>query len=645
MRKNYFFKATNIVLLLLFFTVLQIAQYTFVFHNIVLPTFWYLDFLLVLFFGSLVFLFPWRLFDKIYIPIIYGITVVFTLVNINFFNTAGDIFSLTYLAMMENSLNVAASAASIDIPFTVLGSLSILLLIAVILLFDRFLFKQDKEVFKEHYKKNKLVTSILAVVTVLICFTSYALTSANAMPAFLDNTILIEKKDNFKEYGMLNYYLKEAPYILFGDKMNNKVEKQLKEYFTIPQTTANSFTGLLKDYNVVNICVETGDDLMLNETLAPNLYSLFNDAITFNRNYSKNKTNISEFIGMTGSAPVAGIAKKYQYSLPFSVPTMLHEQGYSTLYFHDAPYETDVYDREELMPKLKFDEVYMRDDLFPGEPGWDFSGTFSLDSDAMPVVADKILAHKDDKFYAYYMTLSMHGPYDRPKNHEHLEEKYGGKYYAAVANGQFVNPLKGTVNEHCVDNYMMAVMDFDKGLGDFIQKFKDNGVYDKTLFVLYGDHEMYYVGADGIPLNKTLCQTEDMSYAKMYKTLMCFANPQLKKKFGDMIYDQFTTPYNVAPTILDLLGLKYNPNYYLGCSLFSPEMKKKQVFYSIELSAFFNEDFWSFSHKETFRRFNDKVDAKEFLQEVSRIVDREVKLNIIYTNDFFSTHDFKDYTF
>ena len=644
MKKTYLYKTLNIILLLVFFVFLQFAQYKFVFKTNSFPTYWYLDFLLMLFLGTFVLLFRSRLFDKIYLPIIYGLTVVCTVVNINYFNTTGDIFSMINLALIENSINVAASAASFNIPFTVLASLSIVLLLCLIIISDKVLFKADKEKLKVQFKKNKLARVLCSIGVILLSFVSYTVSFIYTVPSYIDNTIMLEKKANFKDYGMLNYYLKEGAYILNGDKINDKVDDELKDYFTTPQGIKNSYSGLLKDYNVVNICVETGDDLMLNETLAPNLYSLFDDAITFDRNYSKNKTNISEFIGMAGSAPVAGIDNKYQYNLPFAVPSILHDDGYHTMYFHDAPKDKDVYKRRELMPKLKYDESYFREEMFPGEPGWDFSGSYSFDSDAMPVVADKILEHKDEKFYAFYMTLSMHGPYDQPKNHDKLVSKYGDKYFEAVRNGDFVNPLKDTVNEHCVDNFMMAVMDFDKGLGEFIDKFKENDCYDNTLFVIYADHEMYYVGADGIPLNRTLAGTKDMSNSKMYKTMMCLVNPKLKAKFGNMKYDQFTSPYNIAPTVLDLLGYDYNPNYYLGNSLFSDRMKGTQVFYTLEQAGFFNEDFWALNHKKVFRTFNEKANKEEFIKEVAKVVDREVKLNMIYTNDFFSTHDFKDYT-
>ena len=52
--------------------------------------------------------------------------------------------------------------------------------------------------------------------------------------------------------------------------------------------------------------IETGVDLNINEELTPNLYKLKTEGIDFINNHSKNKTNISEIIGIVGSVAKAG---------------------------------------------------------------------------------------------------------------------------------------------------------------------------------------------------------------------------------------------------------------------------------------------------------------------------------------------------
>lgn len=151
-----------------------------------------------------------------------------------------------------------------------------------------------------------------------------------------------------------------------------KDEMSVIEYFGEEAKTDNRFTGLLNDMNVVTIMIETGDTIMLNETLTPNLYRMLNDGINCTNNVSKNKTNISEFIGITGSASTGSIDHdRYQYNLPYSIVNMLPD-SYRTIYAHDVGGDgdgnCDIYNIKALMPMLGFDEAYLHEDLCPDLP-------------------------------------------------------------------------------------------------------------------------------------------------------------------------------------------------------------------------------------------------------------------------------------
>ena len=74
----------------------------------------------------------------------------------------------------------------------------------------------------------------------------------------------------------------------------------------------------------------------------------------------------------------------------------------------------------------------------------------------------------------------MHGPYVNPSNKTLLKNKYFTKLNAAIKDEKWENPLKGTVNEGCLENYMLACMDFDVALGKMIDAFKEKGIFDKT---------------------------------------------------------------------------------------------------------------------------------------------------------------------
>ena len=50
-------------------------------------------------------------------------------------------------------------------------------------------------------------------------------------------------------------------------------------------TIENEFTGLLKNYNVISIMIETGSQYMVNPTLTPTLYKMQEEGLDFNINY------------------------------------------------------------------------------------------------------------------------------------------------------------------------------------------------------------------------------------------------------------------------------------------------------------------------------------------------------------------------
>jgi hypothetical protein len=58
-------------------------------------------------------------------------------------------------------------------------------------------------------------------------------------------------------------------------------------------------------------------------------------------------------------------------------------------------------------------------------------------------------------------------------------------------------------------------------------------------------------------------------------------------------YNDFTSPYIIVPTIFELLGIEYNPDYYTGVSIFQTETPLDNVFYSNELGSLFTDKIYT----------------------------------------------------
>ena len=78
---------------------------------------------------------------------------------------------------------------------------------------------------------------------------------------------------------------------------------------------------------------------------------------------------------------------------------------------------------------------------------------------------------------------------------------------------------------------------------------------------------------------------------------MNFYNPTLNEKiievYNKNTVDKFTSPYNLVPTMLDILGVDYNSSMYPAKSVFSRRFQENgDIFYSYELNSFFTDLIW-----------------------------------------------------
>ncbi len=655
--KTYYVKLVELAIFILFFTLTQIVQFSFMFST-PLPKLFFLDFLIVFITGFIIFFFKKTIFDRFWLISWMSLYLLLSIANVSYNNVSGDIFSLFNLTMTTEGMSLIFDASFYN--WTFMGIIITLYVVFVLALILINVFKFKTEEIKTMSKRKALTVSLITVLSIGVYAGSLGtvkyIHKKNGY-GLKDKIITLNKVSNFLEYGTLSYYFQELAYLISGAPLLG--DEDMLNYFRQEIDAKNAYTGLLgPDTNVFTIMIETGDDLMLNKTLTPNLYELTQNGINCVNNVSKNKTNISEFIGITGSAPSAGIieASWYDYKLPYALPSML--SNHDTYFIHDTGADPDgknnrdIYSRKELMPKLEFDNIYFHEDIYPDTPIWHWGGNYGLDSITLDKVSNMILNNNDDKpMYAFITSLSMHGPYVRPSNEALLRSKYEAKLKEAIKNGEWENPLKDTPNEKCIEIYMMEAMDFDVGLGKIIDNLKAANEYDNTLFVLYGDHEIYYKGEDGKSLNLALSGHDEFSYYDIYKTVLTFSHPKLNsvyhKTFNTNEFNILTSPYNIAPTILDLLGIKYNPNFYVGSSIFAPQMfNEPQIFRSIELSASFNEYLWTENNIDIVNQFVDEISdeyLEAFFKKSDKVVEKLGYIDIIITKDYFTDRDFSYY--
>ncbi len=364
----------------------------------------------------------------------------------------------------------------------------------------------------------------------------------------------------------------------------------------------------------------------LSYELAPNIYSIIygedyltdaenknvnNDSIIARGTFEKAKTNMSEGIAIMGNYPsgtylesVVG-DKKDSNILGYSMPNVLKGKGYETTYVHNNV--MDYYDRDKTHKYLGFNNVIgtnnLRDEngkkvYGSGEPEWDewiAEGEFV--QNAINYIVPKQAVNNNTPFYTFYLNITSHGAYT-PKDNKHDGDaikyldyvKYGPDDCTFNAeknkwvltnkeNPSFTNWYSNVLENYGdkksvvsqLEYYLCGVCGLDEAVGIIMNKLVEYGIDDETTMVLFSDHNAYYDSfsndVKGLP--------ENIMNIELNSVPMIISSPGVKDYNATtndkyILNDRFCSAYDIVPTLFDLLGVKFNENFYVGQSLFSP---------------------------------------------------------------------------
>ncbi|MBQ3254043.1 MAG: sulfatase-like hydrolase/transferase [Acholeplasmatales bacterium] len=531
---------------------------------------------------------------------------VFYMLNVTLSYASNDIFSFDYLYLA----NEAASVFSMDyINWGYVAILLGLLSLYYVGIFISFKFyKYDKKI------SNQPILSLSA--SLIILMSSLIIRNINYTIIEKDNSDkeiyanmsgveIIEftsenlKRSSLKNYGLFGYIFGELR-AYTNISTNTPVEGNPDD--DIIEGPENPAFGFLEGMNVITIMIETGCTFAINEYLTPNLWRIKEEGLFFNNNLTKNKTNISEYIGIAGSAPRQ---MGSGYEVPFSIPNLLKNKGYETNYFH-CNY-SDFYQRGSVIEKVGFENRYFVLDIAPNLQ-WNnnYNGNYPLDTEFYEYIKDELIPEDNGKpFYSFWSTLSTHGPYNFKWATKNKKKFNDLGYYTKIAEaeelGLWENICSDDSNlvQNQIEWYQCAMMNFDDTLGLILDRLEETNQLDNTLLVLYGDHDIYYdIDLEMGLKNYVYNLNDDPTYPLQYETIMMMYNPKLVDYYKEVnnipksekaIYSDFTSPYIIAPTILELLGVKHNASNYVGTSIFQTKTALDNIFYSHELKVYFTD--------------------------------------------------------
>lgn len=401
------------------------------------------------------------------------------------------------------------------------------------------------------------------------------------------------------EYSVRNFYF---TFLKPEEEISDEDQKFLDSIYKAEDTKEeNAYTGKFKGKNLIFLQLEGMDTWMLTKKTTPNLYNLRKHSIDFSNHYSiytgGGSTFNSEFAVNTGfTTPISYIENVYSFSkntFPYTMARLFKEQNYSVNAFHMN--KGEFYSRDINYKSWGYDNYYGLQDIQKYN-----DERYVLDRE---LILNKTFYNKIFKqqgnFVNYIITYSPHTPFTTEKEVGKIlaEEKYG----------------KGNVpklsEEDCAK---MAASETDNMVGLLIQALKDNGLYDNTVIVAYADHYLYTLDDKSI-----LDKYKETSNNLINHTPFFIWSSDLGQLTS---ISKVNMQMDILPTVLNLFGIDYNSNNYIGHDILSNDFKGY---------AFFSDYSWYDGkvYVENQQITNGKKMSKDKLDTMNNLISNVIKKN------------------
>ncbi|NBD26124.1 LTA synthase family protein [Paenibacillus glycinis] len=390
---------------------------------------------------------------------------------------------------------------------------------------------------------NRAIVSVVFIVSLALCL-------FNILPNRASMNEIVKAED----MGILNYEL----YTLFSDPkqptvpMSEITQAAIDEQKGIQEPASPKYWQAAKGKNLIIVQMEAFQNFLIGlkidgQEVTPNMNKLAKEHIYFSNFYQQvgqGNTSDAEFVVNTSfyTPPTGAASVVYTDRALPSLPKLLQASGYQTATFHTNFVE--FWNRSDLYKAIGFEKYY--DQNFFGQDDTVFFGP--SDEVLYQKTAEKLdEMQKAGPFYSQLITMSSHHPFTIP------ERKYKIKLPARY-DGTFVG------------DYIRAQNYADYSLGLFIDDLKKRGIWDNSVFVIYGDHlglPIYSLNSDEKKLMKEIYGREygntDMINIPLIISSPGVATPMELKQTGGQS--------DIMPTVANLLGISLQDHIHFGQDL------------------------------------------------------------------------------
>lgn len=407
-----------------------------------------------------------------------------------------------------------------------------------------------KKVSQIQFRRSELVSVFaLAIVVFLVNWSMAEVVRPQLLTRTFDRNIVV------KNIGTFNYHLYD---IVLNSTMKTKrvfadsedlvdAESYLKQF---PENIPSELYGIAEGKNVFLISMESLQSFVINrkmfgQEITPFLNDLIDESFYFENFYhqtGQGKTSDGEFITENSlfGLPSGAVFFTHAQNTYNPTPKIIKEYGYHSAVFHAN--DASFWNRNIMYDSLGYDEFYSKeyfDITEENSVGWGLKDKEFFEQ-SIPMVKDL-----PQPFYAKFITLTNHYPY--------------------VLDEEDMLIPKFTSGDGSFDRYFLTVRYTDEALKHFFEEVKRNGLYENSIFVMYGDHYGISENHDramGEFLNKEITPYDSV---QLQRVPFIIHIPGVEGKTISTIGGQI----DVKPTLLHLLGIETQPDINFGHDLFS----------------------------------------------------------------------------
>ena len=364
-----------------------------------------------------------------------------------------------------------------------------------------------------------------------------------------EENLTIEVSAKNSKYKKEDFNITKIDFNNLIENEQNETIKGMHEYFSAQEPTQkNEYTGMFKGKNLIVLVAESFSNIAIREDLTPNLYKLYSEGFQFDNFYTPLfpvSTADGEYITDTSLIPKEGVWSFKEIVgnyMPYSYANVFENLGYSSNAYHN--HTATYYERDKYISTMGYDSY-----LAVGtglEDRIDTSKWPNSDYEMMKTTVSDYI--NNDKFLAYYMTVSGHLNYTNSGN------AMVRNNWDAVKNLPYSDKAKA---------YLAANIELDKAVGELINQLERANKLKDTVIVISGDHYPY--GLTINEMNEISTYPRDDIFEKYNMPLLIWSGsmkePVKVEKIGSSL--------DILPTVLNLFGVNYDSRLLIGSDILS----------------------------------------------------------------------------